>query len=101
MITLSLHAIFMQLLLRSTMPISHYPGTPMKRSFGLIIGSLILTALTVSALAQPPGGPGGGGPFGGGPGMMRQTRKIIKDFDKNDDGWHNQEERADCGGSLK
>lgn len=70
----------------------------MKRSFGLILGSL--TILTVSALAQPPGGGPGGGPFGG-PGMMRQTRKVLKEYDKNNDGWLNQEERAVAREALK
>ena len=37
---------------------------------------------------EPPRfGPGGGGPPGG------QERKILKDFDKNNDGWLNAEER--------
>jgi hypothetical protein len=45
--------------------------------------------------AQPPGGgfPGGAPPggFGGPPGGA--TRKILKEFDKNNDGWLNAEER--------
>src|SRR5438876_5433905 len=42
-----------------------------------------------------PGGKGGfGGPFG-------QTRKIVKDFDKNGDGWLNSDERAVARESLK
>lgn len=68
----------------------------MKRSLGLML--VVLSVFTVSVLAQPPGdfmrGPGG-------PGMMRQTRKILKDFDKNNDGWLNQEERATARVQLK
>ena len=73
----------------------------MKRSFGITLSSLALALLIVAAsvIAQPPGGPGGG--FGGGPGMMRQQRKILKEFDKNDDGWLNQEERAVAREALK
>lgn len=49
-----------------------------------------------------PGGPGemfGGGPPGmggpGGPGgMMGQGRKLVEQFDKDDNGWLNKEERA-------
>ena len=42
-----------------------------------------------------PGGPGGFNPFGGG------ERKIVKDFDKNNDGWLNKEERAAARESIK
>lgn len=49
---------------------------------------------------QPPGGPGGGGfggqpggGFGGPPGMGGQERTLVKEFDKNKDGWLNAEER--------
>ena len=44
----------------------------------------------------PPGGPGDfgpGGPGPGGPGGMKRETKLIKQFDKNGDGWLNQEER--------
>ncbi len=43
----------------------------------------------------PGGGPGGFGPGGGpgGPGMMGPTRALLKQFDKNNDGWLNKEER--------
>ena len=57
------------------------------------------------AFTQPPGGkgkdgkggfgPGGFGPFGG------QERKVVKDFDKNGDGWLNKEEREPARESLK
>ena len=40
-------------------------------------------------------GPGGFGPFGG------QERKLVKDFDKNSDGWLNKEERSSARDSLK
>src|SRR5207248_1160166 len=76
----------------------------MKRSPGITFSSLALASMVIatSVLAQPPGGPGGaGGPFGGGPGMMRATRKILKEFDKNDDGWLNSEERAVAREALK
>src|SRR5262249_5786094 len=39
-------------------------------------------------------GPGFGGPFG-------QTRKLVKDFDKNGDGWLNNEERKAAREFLK
>jgi hypothetical protein len=45
----------------------------------------------------PPFGPGGAGPGGPGPGgpggAMRET-KLVKQFDKNADGWLNKEERV-------
>src|SRR5437899_9476856 len=42
----------------------------------------------------PDGGPGFGGPppFGGPGGMMRET-KLVKQFDKDGNGWLNAEER--------
>ncbi len=48
--------------------------------------------LAAPLFAQPPGGgfPGGGG-FGGPPGGT--TRMILKEFDKNNDGWLNVGER--------
>lgn len=46
-------------------------------------------------------GPGGKGGFGGPGGMFGQTRKIVKEFDKNKDGWLNAEERAVARESLK
>jgi hypothetical protein len=54
------------------------------------------------AQTAPPDGPPGFGPGGGrfgrggpgGPGgMMRQERKLVKEFDKDGNGWLNQEER--------
>lgn len=81
----------------------------------LKIAALIVIALGICLLSAPaegwgqPGkgdgkkdfekfGPGGKGGFGG-PGG--QTRKIVKDFDKNGDGWLNAEERAAARESLK
>src|SRR5262245_46210841 len=79
------------------------------RSIGAaVIGGLVL-ALSFAA-AQPPGGfgpggqpPGGGRGFAGpGPGGMgQQTRQILKEFDKNKDGWLNAEERKEARESLK
>lgn len=49
---------------------------------------------------QPPFGPRGpGGP--GGFGMMGQKRNLVKDFDKNGDGWLNNEERQEARAFLK
>jgi hypothetical protein len=52
-----------------------------------------------------PGGPGfGGGPgggFGGPPGMGGQDREVLKQFDKDENGWLNQEERAEARKFLK
>jgi spore coat protein CotH len=67
------------------------------RGFG--VAGLLLSAATV--FAQPPGGgfgppPGGGfGPFGG------QERKVLKDYDKNKDGWLNAEERKVAREAIK
>src|SRR5262245_25694431 len=53
-----------------------------------------------SAFTQPPGGgkgkdfKGGFGPPGG------QERKLVKEYDKNGDGWLNKEERARARESL-
>ncbi|MEW4528359.1 CotH kinase family protein [Maioricimonas sp. JC845] len=40
----------------------------------------------------PPGGPGGFGP--GGPGGPREDLKLVKEFDEDENGWLNREERA-------
>jgi spore coat protein CotH len=48
------------------------------------------------AFTQPPGDKGKGfGPFGG------QERKVVKEFDKNGDGWLNKDERAPAREWLK
>lgn len=57
-----------------------------------------VSLFTISLAAQPPGD----GPRGfGGPGMMRQTRKVLKEFDKNNDGWLDETERAVAREALK
>jgi spore coat protein CotH len=66
------------------------------RGFG--VAGLLLAAS--AALAQPPGGFGGpGGGFGGPPGG--QERKVLKDYDKNNDGWLNAEERKVAREAIK
>ncbi|MBX3397652.1 MAG: CotH kinase family protein [Gemmataceae bacterium] len=66
------------------------------RGFG--VAGLLLSAATV--FAQPPGGFGGPDrPFGGPPGG--QERKILKDYDKNKDGWLNAEERKVAREAIK
>lgn len=40
----------------------------------------------------PPGGPGGPGGFG--PGGPREDKKLVREFDRDDNGWLNREERA-------
>src|ERR1041384_633768 len=51
----------------------------------------------------PPFGPGGPGGFGGpgGPGGMRTEIKLVKQFDRNNDGWLNAEERKAAREFLK
>src|SRR5712671_4939900 len=71
------------------------------------IGGFLLAVGCGLTAAQPPGDPGGGPPFGGrdgpgGPGgPMGQQRKLLKQFDKNGDGWLNTEERAVARAFLK
>jgi spore coat protein CotH len=51
----------------------------------------------------PPFGPDGfgpGGPGPGGPGGMMGEKKLVKQFDKNGDGWLNREERKAARESL-
>ncbi len=59
------------------------------------LSSFVFITLSPMAFTQPPGGKGGFGPPGG------QERKILKDFDKNTDGWLNKEERSAARESLK
>jgi len=54
----------------------------------VILSGFIVVATAPIATSQPPGGKGGFGPPGG------EERKLVKDFDKNNDGWLNKEERA-------
>jgi len=53
-----------------------------------------------SAFTQPPGGMGKGGMGGFGP-PGGEPKKIVKEFDKNGDGWLNAEERARARESVK
>jgi spore coat protein CotH len=68
-----------------------------------VVGVVCCLATVVSA--QPPGGgfpgggPGGPGGFGSGPGG--QERKLVKQFDKNNDGWLNAEERVAAREEVK
>lgn len=58
-------------------------------------GFIVVCSANV-AFTQPPGGKEKGfGPFGG------QKRKVVKEFDKNGDGWLNKDERAPARESLK
>ena len=65
-----------------------------------------LTLLSVSALAsasmfaQPPGGFGRGGSGGPG-GPNREDRKIVKEYDKDENGWLNNDERKVARAALK
>ncbi|MBA4186730.1 MAG: spore coat protein CotH [Planctomycetaceae bacterium] len=56
--------------------------------FLVILSGFLVVATGQVATSQPPGGKGGFGPPGG------EERKIVKDFDKNNDGWLDKEERA-------
>ena len=70
--------------------------------YGLII---TCTCMTAVALAQPPrgfggrGGPGGPGP--GGPGGPREDKKLVKEFDLDENGWLDQKERAPARAAAK
>ena len=69
----------------------------------LLLTAACLVSTMADASAQPggfPGGPGGGG-FGPPGGMMGQTRKILKDYDKDGDGRLNAEERKVAVEALK
>jgi spore coat protein CotH len=72
-------------------------------AFAAAVTGLLIVASANTAFTQPPGGkgrkgdfgPGGFGPFGG------KERKLVKDFDKNGDGWLDKDERAPARESLK
>jgi len=72
---------------------------------GRIFGLAVVLGIASWAVSQPPGGPGGpvgpgfGGFFGGGP-PGREEIKLVKEFDTNDDGWLNREERDAARKSL-
>ena len=61
------------------------------------VAALLLLFAATTALAQPPGfgGPGGFGPPGG------EQRKILKEHDKNGDGWLNAAERKVAREAMK
>ena len=64
--------------------------------FALLCSALLLLAVVPdSSHAQPPGGPGGPG----GPGVP--DKKILKDFDADEDGVLNKEERKKARAMLK
>jgi spore coat protein CotH len=72
----------------------------MRVSFGavLFVGAAVAVLFSSRpAATQPPGGGKGGGfgPPGG------EERKIVKDFDKNGDGWLNAEERVAARAAAK
>ena len=68
---------------------------------------VVCIALTTSpVLAQPPqgrGGPGGPGfgPPGSGPGGPKETKKLVKEYDQDKNGWLNQQERAKAREAAK
>ncbi len=69
-------------------------------AFAATFGGFLVVCSSTAAFTQPPGGKGkegkgGFGPFGG------QERKVLKEFDKNGDGWLNNDERAPARESLK
>jgi hypothetical protein len=61
---------------------------------GLSRAVVLLFLMSAVVSAQPPGGPGGRG-FGGFPGGPpgQQELKLVKEFDKDNNGWLNTEER--------
>ncbi|MBS0207287.1 MAG: CotH kinase family protein [Planctomycetes bacterium] len=61
----------------------------MRNLTALLIG--LMVAVTLAAAQQPPSREGPPGPFPGGAGMPE--RKLVKQFDQNDDGWLNSQER--------
>ena len=87
------------------------------RRFCLALAGTLAFSSSIISLAQPPGGDDGFPPFGGGfppgqgggragggfpggPGMM-QERKILKDFDKDSNGWLDNSERKTARAFLK
>lgn len=74
---------------------------------GLVLAAVVTCAFPASAqmMDGPPEFPGDefspGGPPPGGPGGMQSERKLVKDFDKDGDGWLNQAERKAARESIK
>ncbi|MGJ8655470.1 MAG: CotH kinase family protein [Akkermansiaceae bacterium] len=64
--------------------------------------TLLLTASSLPAQQPPrgPGGPSGGRPGGGGPGQEEEV-ELLKEHDKDNNGWLNQQERAEARKTLK
>lgn len=58
----------------------------------------VFVAESSAQFGRRPGGPGGPG---GGPSGQPADKKIVKDFDKNEDGWLNREERDLAKKSLE
>ncbi|MBA2116868.1 CotH kinase family protein [Bremerella alba] len=84
----------------------------LSRCCGLIL-TIALSAAVASAqppegFRGPPGGPGGFGPGGprgpggpGGPGGNQEDRKLVKEFDHDENGWLDQKERAQARVAAK
>lgn len=77
-----------------------------RRSFAIpsaLLACALVALCGTSAFTQPQdkkgGFPGGGGKGFGGPGG--EERKLVKDFDKNKDGWLNAEERKPARDAAK
>lgn len=69
-------------------------------SVALLLASVASAQPPGGGIGGPPGGFGGpGGGFGGPPGG--QERKVLKDYDKNNDGWLNAEERKVAREAIK
>jgi spore coat protein CotH len=72
---------------------------------GCVLAAALITLCAPSAFTQPPdkGGKGGfSGPGGKGFGPPSgEKRKLVKDFDKNNDGWLNAEERKPAREAAK
>ncbi|TWT31799.1 CotH kinase family protein [Blastopirellula retiformator] len=61
---------------------------------------LLLAFLTTAAVGQGAGGfPGFGGP--GGPGGNRADRELVEEYDRDENGWLNQQERAEARAEVK
>jgi len=69
-----------------------------RRMFALPAG--VFAAALVALCAQTASSQPGKGGFPGGPGGKAE-RKIVKDFDKNNDGWLNEEERKPAREAAK